>query len=55
MVYRTRHCNFAHLDSEVELWADVIQSFDICYHRSGSLGHVEVNVGLSVKKGARQN
>lgn len=45
-----RHQNSTNLDSEIELRANVIQSFDSCYHRSVSLGHVEVNVGLSGKK-----
>lgn len=44
MVYCPRHQNLAHLDSEIELRANVIQSFDSCYHRSVSLGYVEINV-----------
>lgn len=36
--------NLAHLDRKVELRADVIQSFDCCYHRRSSICHVEVDI-----------
>lgn len=36
--------NLAHLDRKVELRANVIQSFDCCYHRRGSICHIEVDI-----------
>lgn len=44
MVYCKRNPILAHLDGEIELRADVIKSLNLCYHWSGCLGHIEIDV-----------